>query len=137
MAWRRTVAKWNPRSNTLALCVTVLALAWRGASGQTVTVVHSVNLRPDPSSEYPPIRLLTPSEPPLTLLEPLPESGYYHVRTSTGGEGYVRSRYVPVTATPAVSPQTIQPSPGVDGATSMGGCGDRLWQHVYHPARLI
>src|SRR2546426_10050482 len=30
MAWRRTVAKWNPRSNTLALCVTVLALAWRG-----------------------------------------------------------------------------------------------------------
>src|SRR3989449_11603761 len=87
MAWRRTVAKWNPRSNTLALCVTVLALAWRGASGQTVTVVHSVNLRPDPSSEYPPIRLLTPTEPPLTLLEPLPESGYYHVKTSAGEEG--------------------------------------------------
>src|SRR6267154_2094680 len=35
MTWRRTVAKWNPRRNTLALCVTVLALAWRGASGRT------------------------------------------------------------------------------------------------------
>jgi len=125
------------RRNTIALVATVLALAWRGASGQTVTVIHSVNLRPDLSSEYPPIRLLTPSEPPLTLLEPLPESGYYHVRTSTGGEGYVWSRYVRVTATPSASPQTIQPSPGVDGSTSMTGCGDGLWQHVYHPSRLI
>jgi len=137
MAWRRPVAKWNPRSNTLALCVTVLALAWRRASGQTVTVVHRVNLRPDPSSEYPPIRLLTPSEPPLTLLEPLLESGYYHVKTSVGGEGYVWSGYVRVSATPSASPETIQLSPGVDGSASMTGCGDGLWQHVYHPSRLI
>src|SRR3989454_11963486 len=125
------------RRNTIALFATVLALAWRGASGQTVTVVHSVNLHPDPSSEYPPIRLLTPSEPPLTVLEPLPESGYYHVRTSAGGEGYVWGRYVRVTVTSSASPQTIQPSPGVDGSTSMTGCGDALWQHVYHPSRLI
>src|SRR5882724_7957656 len=97
------------RSNTIALFATVLALAWRGASGQSVTVVHPVNLRPDPSIEYPPLRLLTPSEPPLTLLEPLPQSGYYHVRTSAGGEGYVWSRYVRVTATPSASAETIQP----------------------------
>src|SRR5205823_6626437 len=37
------------------------------ASGQTVTVVHNVNLRPDPSTEYPTIRLLTPSEPRLLV----------------------------------------------------------------------
>src|SRR5437899_8454603 len=80
------------RRNTIAIFATVLALAWRGASGQTVTVVHNVNLRPDPSTEYPPIRLLTPSEPPLALLEPVPESGYYHVKTSAGAEGYVWSR---------------------------------------------
>lgn len=125
------------RRNTIALFATVLALAWRGASGQTVTVVHSVNLRPDPSNEYPPIRLLTPSEPPLTLLGASPESGYYHVRTSAGVEGYVWSRYVRVTATPAASRTTIQPGPGVDGSASMTGCGDGLWQHVYHPSRLI
>ena len=112
------------RRNTIAVFTTVLVVAWRGASGQIVTVVHSVNLRPDPSGEYAPIRLLTTSEPPLTLLEPLPESGYYHVRTSTGEEGYVWSRYVRVTVTPSASPQMIQPSPGVDGSTSMTGCGD-------------
>jgi len=115
----------------------LLALAWRGVSGQTVTVVHNVNLRPDPSTEYPPIRLLTPSEPPLTLLEPVPESGYYHVKTSAGAEGYVWSRYVRVAATPSASPDTIEPGPGVDGSTSMAGCGDGLWEHVYHPSRLI
>ena len=42
-------------------------LLWTtAASGQTVTVVRNVNLRPDPSAEYPALRLLTPSEPPLT-----------------------------------------------------------------------
>jgi hypothetical protein len=28
--------------------------------------------------------LLTPAEPPLTVLEPLLQDGYYHVRTSAG-----------------------------------------------------
>ncbi len=117
----------------------VLALAWwtTAASGQTVTVVHNVNLRPDPSSEYPPIRLLAPSEPPLTLLEPAPESGYYHVRTGSGEEGCVWSHYVRVTATPSASENTLQPGPGVPGSASMVGCGDGLWEHLYHPSRLI
>ncbi|HEX9487217.1 MAG TPA: hypothetical protein VF976_09135 [Gemmatimonadales bacterium] len=68
------------------LLIGAVALAWwaTAAAAQTVTVVHNVNLRPDPSSEYPPIRSLTPAEPPLTLLEPSPESGYYHVQTSAG-----------------------------------------------------
>jgi hypothetical protein len=59
------------------------------ASAQTARVTHNVNLRPDPSSEYAPIRLLTTFEPPLTLLDPAPESGYYHVKTSGREEGYV------------------------------------------------
>src|SRR6266536_950807 len=86
---------WGMR-DVRAVIIIVLALTWRAtaASGQTVTVVHNVNLRPDPSSEYTPIRLLAPSEPPLTLLDAAPESGYYHVRTSSGEEGYVWSRYV-------------------------------------------
>src|SRR6266849_1502832 len=103
------------------------------ASTQTVTVTRNVTLRPDPSSEYAPIRLLTPSEPPLTLLEPTPESGYYHVKTSAGEEGYVYERnvHVVVVAEPsAPAATTIQPGPGVPGSASMVGCGDQLWQHV-------
>jgi len=122
-----------------AVIIIVLALTWRAtaASGQTVTVVHNVNLRPDPSSEYTPIRLLAPSEPPLTLLDAAPESGYYHVRTSSGEEGYVWSRYVLVTATPSAPENAIEPGPGVPGSASMVGCGDGLWEHVYHPSRLL
>jgi uncharacterized protein YgiM (DUF1202 family) len=124
---------------TICLLAGLLALAWVSAPApaQTVTVVHNVNLRPDASSEYPPIRLLTPSEPPLTLLDPTPESGYYWVTTSTEDTGYVWSRYVRVTASPTASPTTIQPGPGVPGSASMVGCGDGLWAHVYHPARLL
>ncbi|HVH68100.1 MAG TPA: SH3 domain-containing protein [Gemmatimonadales bacterium] len=101
-----------------------------------------MNLRPDPSSEYAPIRLLQPSEPPLTLLDPMPEAGYYRVATSSGDTGYVWARYVKVSA---ASPATVtvppagplQPGPGVDGSASMVGCGDGRWQHVYNPVRLI
>ena len=121
------------------LFIGAVALAWwaTAAAAQTVTVVHNVNLRPDPSSEYPPIRSLTPAEPPLTLLEPSPESGYYHVQTSAGEEGYVWSRYVRVTVAPAAPAATLPPGPGVPGSPSMIGCGDGSWQHVYHPSRLL
>jgi hypothetical protein len=123
----------------------VLGMAWQAtaAYGQTVTVVRNVSLRPDPSSEYAPIRLLKPSEPPLTLLDPMPESGYYRVATSSGDTGYVWTRYVKVSAAPvgtATPPQPgtpLQPGPGVDGSASMVGCGDGAWQHVYNPSRLL
>jgi hypothetical protein len=113
-------------------------LSWTSvAPGQTVTVVRPVNLRPDPSSEYPAVRLLTASEPPLTLVEPSPESGYYHVRTSAGEDGYVWGRDVRVSAQPAASAPPVAIGPGVPGSASMVGCGDSLWQHVYHPSRLL
>lgn len=119
--------------------IVALAVASRAtaASGQTVSVVHNVNLRTDASSEYAPIRTLAPSEPPLTLLDPAPESGYYHVKTSVGEEGYVWSRSVRVSATPSAPQNAIEPGPGVPGSASMVGCGDGLWEHVYHPSRLL
>jgi hypothetical protein len=128
------------RGTVRVLISGVALLWWTAASGQTVTVVHKVYLRPDPSSEYASIRLLAPSEPPLTLLEPGPESGYYHVRTSAGEDGYVWGPAVrviaalPASAAPAPA---IPSGPGVPGSASMAGCGDSLWQHVYHPSRLL
>ena len=122
---------------TVLATVVVLLSVGRPAPAQTATVIHNVNLRSDPSSEYPPIRLLTPSEPPLTLLDATPESGYYRVVTSAGDTGYVWSRYVRINTSPSVADTVIQPGPGVPGSTSMAGCGDSLWQHVYHPSRLL
>jgi len=127
---------------TVRLLISGVALLWwtTAASGQTVTVVRNVNLRPDPSSEYPSIRVLTPSEPPLTLLESSPESGYYHVRTSAGEEGYVWGRDVGVSVAPPAPGAPAAPipaGPGIPGSPSMVGCGDSLWQHVYHPSRLL
>ena len=122
------------RATTSLFVLIVLATA---VFAQTVTVLQNVNLRPDPSSEYGAIRLLKPAEPPLTLLDPTLEAGYYHVRTSAGEEGYVWGHYVQVNAGPSVPLTTIQPGPGVPGSASMVGCGDGLWKHVYHPTRLL
>ncbi len=122
--------------------IIVLALAAftqvpAAAQGQTVKVIQNVNLRPDPSIEYAAIRLLKPTEPPLTLLESDPQFGYYHVKTQAGEEGYVWSHFVQVVAAPATTATAFHPDTGVAGSAEMVGCGDGLWQHVYHPSRLI
>jgi hypothetical protein len=113
------------------------------SSAQTVTVMRNVNLRPEQSTAYPAIRLLTPAEPPLDLLEPHRLDGYYHVKTVGGEEGYVWSRSVRVSAAPGGAPTAVTPTPaaiilgpGVPGSPSMTGCGDGLWAHVYNPTRL-
>ena len=104
---------------------------------QSITVKRNVNLRPDPSSEYAPIRTLTPDEPPLVLLDPTQESGYYHAKTTQGEEGYVWAKNVKLVTSPSASPTTISLSTGVPGSASMIGCGDGLWHHVYNPTRLL
>ena len=74
----------------MARRVTFASSAWRiRAFVQTVTVVRNVNLRSEQSSAYPPIRLLTPSEPPMDLLEPQAQDGYFHVKTTAGEDAYV------------------------------------------------
>src|SRR5438105_219347 len=70
----RRSAMYLPAIHPLVLAFVMLSFS-AAAFAQTVTVTRNVNLRPDPSAEYDPIRLLTPSEPPLTLLDPVPESG--------------------------------------------------------------
>src|SRR5258708_27587303 len=96
-----------------AACLTVffVVLSISLASAQTARVTHNVNLRPEQSSSLPPIRLLTPAEPPLELVEPHVQDGYYHVRTSAGEEGYVWSRYVTISAEPPSAAPPAAPSP--------------------------
>ena len=127
---------------------TVLVMVAGEAAAQTVVVVRNTNLRPEQSSVERAIRLLTPAEPPVTLVEPLLLDGYYHVRTSAGEDGYVYGRSVRVSmsatapsptvaTTPSSGTTTIQLGLGVPGSANMVGCGDGLWEHVYHPTRLI
>jgi hypothetical protein len=115
----------------------VLVTVAAAPSPQEVTVVRDVNLRPDTIPNQPATRLLTRSEPPLTLVDPTPVRGYYHVRTSTGAEGYAWSRNLRVSVAPAATAAAIQPGPGIPGSAAMVGCGDSLWEHVYHPSRLL
>jgi hypothetical protein len=76
-----------------------LLVTWASTSfAQNVTVTHNVNLRPEQSSAVKAIRLLTPSEPPMTLVKPFVQDGYYHVCTTMGEDGYVYSRNVHVSA---------------------------------------
>jgi uncharacterized protein YgiM (DUF1202 family) len=51
-------------------------------------VASNVNLRPNPSSSSPPIRLLLPPEE-LELLQPNPTNRYYNVRTTANETGWV------------------------------------------------
>ena len=70
----------------------------------------------------------------LTLLDPTPEHGYLQVRTRDGKDGWVFSRYIKIVASPTSS------EPGTDPETTNPAgtqCDDTLWQHVYHPTRLI
>jgi hypothetical protein len=69
------------------------------AQQQAAVVTRNVNLRSDPSTSQPRIELL---KPPTTLevLDPNLQSGYLHVRSSDGTEGWVWARNVEVGPAP-------------------------------------
>jgi hypothetical protein len=81
----------------------VLLACTRLVLAQTAEVTRNVNLRADPSTDNPPIRLLTPPEV-VTLLEPDKTAGYYHVRTAANEEGWVWGPNVNVQTIPAPTP---------------------------------
>jgi len=125
------------------LCVS-LFLAWSAAlSGQSAVTTRSTNLRRDPSTQHKPIRLLDVGEH-LTLLSSQKQNGYYHVETSDSAKGWTWARNVRIDTAVVVVPQPdsaarhpITIGPAVPGTNSLAGCGDGLWQHVYHPSRLL
>jgi uncharacterized protein YgiM (DUF1202 family) len=125
---------------TILLCVTLFGLWSAVALGQTGATARPTNLRRDASSRHAPIRLLEANEQ-LTLLSPRRRNGFYHVETSDSAQGWVWARNIRVDTTNAeanILPSTAAPmSPRAPGSASLTGCGDGLWQHVYHPSRLL
>jgi hypothetical protein len=77
----------------------VLALFCVVAAAQTATVKRNVNLRPDASTDNDPIETLTRGAL-LTLIEPDPTDGYYHVTAPDGQAGFVWGKNIRLQAGP-------------------------------------
>jgi uncharacterized protein YraI len=99
---------------------------------QLATVNRNVTLRRDPSTTSAALEHL-PKGTRVMLVDASPDSGFYHVRTEDDQVGWVWSTAVsvsPVSPTPTpTTPVTPQPV-----STQ---CDASLWNHVYHPHRLM
>jgi hypothetical protein len=83
----RSSWRWLP-SVPLAALVLLCVSSPRAGAQPVLTVKKDANLRPDPSTTYQPFALLAP-DTSVTLLEPEPVDGYYHVLGADGLEGWV------------------------------------------------
>ncbi len=92
---------------------------------QTATANRNVILRRDPSTSSPALAHLT-QDARLTLVDAAPERGFYHVRTEDEQVGWVWAKFVTLS-------KSLPPPP----APSEPQCDPSLWDHVYHPLRLI
>jgi hypothetical protein len=123
-----------------------------GVSAQQLESTRDVNLRTGPSTSSRIVRVVDSGTAVDSLMR---RSGWDRVRIATGDTGWIYSHYLK-SRTPA-SP--VAPAPGLDasptsakkggssgtatieagptGTSSTVGCGDHLWQHVYHPNRLV
>jgi Bacterial SH3 domain len=124
----------------ILLCVTLLTFWSATALGQVAVTTRQTNLRRDPSSRNAPIQLLDANER-LSLLSSRRRNGFYQVQTSDSTIGWVWARNVRIDTESSkpniLPPTTVAVGPGTPGSPTLNGCGDGLWQHVYHPARLL
>jgi hypothetical protein len=107
------------------------------ALAQTATANRNVILRRDPSTTSPALAHLDKGAR-LTLVDQASDSGFYHVRTEDEQVGWVWSKYVGLSQppTPLPAPPT-PPTPATPPPTPETQCDPSLWDHVYHPLRLI
>ena len=100
----------------------VLALCFIVADAQTAVVTRSVNLRPDASTNSDPIATLKRGAR-LTLIDPDPTDGYYHVTGPAGQAGFVWGKNIRLQAGPgptATPTPTPRPS-ATPGSTATAG----------------
>lgn len=101
---------------------------------QEATTNHNVILRRDPTTSSPALEHLTKGAR-LTLVDALPDSGFYHVKTEDDRVGWIFAKYVSIStiqtpATPPAPPTPVTAPPSTE-------CDSSLSAHVYHPSRLI
>ena len=109
------------RCAVFALLLVLIAFPASLALAQEAVVTRNVNLRRDPSTNKPPIRLLVPPDT-VDLLEPEQTSGYYHVRTEDREEGWVWGSNIRVLSGGEPSPTSPHtapaPAPSGDGTAA-------------------
>ena len=101
------------------------------ALAQTATTNHNVILRRDPSTASVALAHLSRGAR-LTLVDEAPTSGFYHIRTDDDQVGWVWSKFVTLSG-----PSTPPPTPSTPPLQPETQCDPGLWNHVYHPLRLI
>jgi uncharacterized protein YraI len=100
---------------------------------QEATTTRNVILRRDPTTSSPALEHLNKGAR-LTLVDALPDSGFYHVRTEDDRVGWVFGKYVSIsTAETPATPAT----PATPSVTPSTECDSSISTHVYHPNRLI
>jgi hypothetical protein len=112
----------------ILFCSLFLIVGLCPSLAQETTVIHQVYLRADPSTSNAPVGTLQKGTK-VTLVEPTPTDGFFHVKTARGKEGWVGATYLAAGATQPTTEAAAPPS----AAT---GCDATLWDHVYNPQRL-
>src|SRR5712692_7002424 len=115
------------RFAAFVLLLVLISLPAGLALAQEAVVTRNVNLRRDPSTNHPPIRLLVPPDT-VELVEPEQTSGYYHVRTEDRETGWVWGRNLRVLSGGEPSPTSPHtapaPAPSGDGTAATGVAPD-------------
>ncbi len=112
-----------------AIWVLLLTVCPCYALAQQGSTSRKVILRRDPSTSSPALAHLQQGAR-VTLVDVNPDSGFYHVRTEDDQVGWVFSSYITLSQAPAVLP-----NPALSESSAQ--CDASLWNHVYHPQRLI
>lgn len=116
------------RCAVFALLLVLVAFPASLALAQEAVVTRNVNLRRDPSTGQPPIRLLVPPDT-VELVESEQTSGYYHVRTEDREEGWVWGRNLRVLSGGEPSPTSphTAPAPAPSGDGTAATAVDPNW----------
>lgn len=107
--------------------------------GQQAVATTGVNVRSGPSTTGQIVGHLNAGDT-ISLVSPTIRLGFYRVEERDHTEGWVSAQYLRLLGDSSVGPTTSHANastPGTPGTSSLHGCGDGLWQHVYHPQRLL
>ena len=121
-------ALWRRVSHRVSMLVLIL-LTGTLALAQEAVVTRNVNLRCDPSTAQPPIRMLVPPDT-VELLEPDKANGYYHVETEDHEDGWVWGNNIRILhegESPPTSPNTA-PAPTPSTETGAATAVDPTWE---------
>jgi hypothetical protein len=122
------------KASSLASALAALLLGWQSPLwAQLGTLNRNAPLHSDASKSSPTVEHLEKGER-VMLLATTPRAGYYHVRTEDEEVGWVWSKFVDISQSPHAPGQPTIPEVTL---ASHPGCDASLWNHVYHPQRLI